>query len=134
MLAYYIMLEMNESLAPKAMIYAMHHDAAEAVTGDIPYLVREQLKMARIDIEAKEELGIEEPLVNTAIREVVKFADAFELKLYLEEERRSGNNSLYEIECETYHRLFKYDVPNKVGWLQMLDPMPESNFKGLLHE
>lgn len=134
LLAYYIMLEWKPGEASLAMAVAMHHDIAEAITGDIPYLIRQRLEMREIDQEAMEELSIPYFAVNTDITEVVKFADAFELKLYLEEERRSGNNSLYEIECETYHRLFKYKIPNITAWVQMLDSMPESNFRGLLHE
>lgn len=133
-LAYYIMLGWRPEKAALAMAVALHHDIAEAVTGDIPYLVRQRLEMKEIDQEAMEELDVSRFAADTDIVEVIDFADAFELKLYLEEERRSGNNSLYEIECETYHRLFKYKVPNAVDWVKMLDPMPASNFKGLLHE
>lgn len=81
--------------------HALLHDATEAITGDVPFLVRRSFNMELLDRAAAAELGIppDVPLAE------VRLADAIELKMYLEEESRSGNGGLSEIERETHTRI-----------------------------
>ena len=84
---------------------ALLHDAEEAVTGDIGYLTRREISnLGEIEAKARVELGVE--TVAHPFR-VVMLADCIELKMYLEEERRSGNMGLVDIERETYGRILK---------------------------
>jgi len=89
---------------------ALLHDAPEAVTGDLPYLVRRSLDPAAIkelDVRAEGELGIDLSAPRDVI-DVVSYADALELAMYLREERLSGNASLLDIERETRGRLVEF--------------------------
>ncbi len=98
---------------------AMLHDIEESVTGDIPFLIKRRINnINEIEHEARTELGYNADNFNEYMNEdkiqcVVAFADAYELKLYLEEERRSGNVSLHQIECETWGRLHDIDIGDK---------------------
>ena len=108
---------------------AMMHDIEESVIGDIPFLIRRKIKnLDEIELEARKELDHGNPNLygydNSMIVNVVAFADTYELKLYLEEERRSGNMSLYEIERETWGRLHNIKLPDhKVmsKWMRKLE-------------
>lgn len=98
---------------------ALYHDIEEAVTGDIPYLVRKQIpnmkeieSMARVELEMNKPGKLGEAKEMDEVKAIVEFADAMELKLYLEEERNSGNMALYDIERETWKRLQDIDLPN----------------------
>ena len=82
---------------------AILHDIEESCTGDIPFLVKRQmvdsakhlkdLALAELDIKLSKESDL--------VRMVVKFADIVDLKIYLEEERRLGNSTMFNIEQET---------------------------------
>lgn len=89
---------------------ALKHDMAEAVTGDIPYLVRKHMdreELQRIEHVAYTELDVDydyeydDPLVYA----IVALADAIELKVYCQEERNRGNQNLWTIEKETQGRI-----------------------------
>jgi hypothetical protein len=87
---------------------ALLHDAEEAVTGDIPYLVRRALQgaeLASLDARAAGELGVEHEAVGRP--EVVLYCDALELATYLREEVSSGNAALWQIYRETVGRLVR---------------------------
>lgn len=85
---------------------ALFHDAEEAVTGDIPFLVKRFLGKHVDELEqvAAVELGLV-PVTDFYIDDIVELADALELKLYLEEERDAGNWGLIQIEQETMLRI-----------------------------
>ena len=84
---------------------ALLHDAEEACTGDIGYLTRKLLGKEAVDVVehmARIELDVETPHKPNSM---VDLADAVELKIYLEEERKAGNNNLIQIEAETMGRI-----------------------------
>lgn len=90
---------------------AMYHDAPEAVTGDIPFLVRRKLNavvMEALDGEAIRELGLPAFHVPLELQRVVDFADVLELAMYLQEELQSGNYFIRTIWLETMGRLASY--------------------------
>ena len=102
------------------MRLALYHDIEEAVTGDIPYLIRREISSDVLyDLEswAREILGVHSHNMSKIDFEIIDFADAYELKLYLEEERLSGNTQLVDIEKETYARLVKNPL-----WDRLYDP------------
>lgn len=91
---------------------ALMHDVTEAVTGDIPYLVRrsmDRVALAEIEHRAANELKVDASYPLDVIW-VVDYADALELAMYLKEERESGNRSLIDIERETRRRLVDVDA------------------------
>jgi len=93
---------------------ALLHDASEAVTGDVPFLVKRKLgKVAEdLDKEAFKELGLMDPMVGmeSGIQEAVDLADKLEAKLYLQEERRSGNTVLARIEKEIWTLIMHHSM------------------------
>ena len=101
---------------------AMYHDAPEAVTGDIPFLVRRKLGLgaaAALDVEAAKELGLPAFHVPFELQKVVDFADVLELAMYLQEEVRSGNQGMRRIWLETLKRMSHY--PDEwQGWARDL--------------
>lgn len=103
---------------------ALLHDIEESVIGDVGFLIRRELSMAKLEKLVENELDVNLPDVHV----VVEFADCFELKMYLEEERRSGNLSLLDIERETFFRLRHMDLGNdriQDDWLNKLEPVEE---------
>jgi len=88
---------------------ALLHDLTESVLGDIPYLVRKNMDIkALADLEgmAERELDIVHDMAcPSSVANVVEYADALELALYLKEERELGNTTLIDIEKETWGRL-----------------------------
>lgn len=121
-------------------VYGLLHDIEEACTGDIPYLVCRRIPapvLQKLKTLAASELDIQVGNIPQRYRGVIDFADAFELKIYLEEERRSGNAHLYDIERETYDRLLKADLPNgiKAYFLDWIEPVEPAKTTGkLTHE
>lgn len=99
-----------------AVIAAMLHDAPEAVTGDIPFLVKRAISNAEeIDYRAAAELGIG-PAVDE-YQELVGYCDAMELAMYIQEEQASGNKTLDTIYAETLARLVRHTLwPLLSGW------------------
>ena len=102
---------------------ALLHDATEAITGDIPYLVRRKMNpdsLKNIENEARKELGmhfleddIDDPNSFGFIVSLVRLCDALELVLYLREEKESGNTTIGGILLETYSRIIKSNLMNK---------------------
>jgi len=90
---------------------ALLHDLTEAVLGDIPYLVRKSMDpkaLADLEFLAEKELDIVGQLAcPSSVLAVVAYADALELAIYLKEERESGNETLLDIERETWGRLVR---------------------------
>lgn len=100
---------------------AMNHDAAEAITGDFPYLVRREMdkqELRRLERMAEKELGIDPnrfvktlrgevptDALTESVALIVEMADAIDLKFYLQEERHRGNDVLVKIEGETFQRI-----------------------------
>lgn len=89
------------------MRMAMLHDITEAVTGDIPFLTKRAIGLAGVSIledKAEREIGVSlgSPL---EVVKIVNYCDALEFALYLKEERESGNQTLVDIEHETWGRL-----------------------------
>lgn len=125
--AYHITLKWNE-LEPGdiciipliAMRMALFHDIPEAVTGDLPYLFKRMAGIGLLEKIINDELilniGFEYNTMNIPAEYelIIDFADALELKIYLEEERMSGNMHLWDIEKETYSRLVHAEIPEKV--------------------
>jgi 5'-deoxynucleotidase YfbR-like HD superfamily hydrolase len=139
LLAYEIALNINLSdvrFAMDCMHAALMHDTEEAVLGDIPYLVRRRFMSREASAIALAELGVGYNWSST-VEAVVEFADAYELKMYLEDERQSGNNQLYQIECETMGRLHRSPIAEgiKHEWIGRLLMVPTSSLpEDLLHE
>lgn len=101
---------------------ALLHDIPEAVTGDIPFLVRRALDpvaLANLDALAEKEIGVDLGCQREVL-EIVSYADALEFALYLKEERESGNVTLVDIEKETLGRLKRTKSGNSIddawGW------------------
>ena len=123
-------LDYNTKQIYRTASYALHHDIEESVTGDIPFLIKRKMaNISVIEYEALQELGYDPAIfakmrTKDKVMDVVNFADAYELKIYLEEERKSGNKGLFTIEQETWGRLLKMDIGNddvKKIWLKKLD-------------
>jgi hypothetical protein len=115
---------------------ALIHDTDEAVLGDVPFLVRRRFLTRQVEEAARRELGVDFNWT-PAIQTVVDFADIVELKLYLEDERRSGNNSMYRIEQETMGRMIASTVYIEIKdkWLQRVERVPTVAItEDLLHE
>lgn len=93
-----------------AAVYGMMHDAPEAVTGDIPFLVKRHMdkgEVKRIDHDAVVELDLPQFEATTPdVSSLVYFCDALELAMYLQEESASGNSSLDGPMAETYGRIY----------------------------
>lgn len=85
---------------PTVLEAALLHDAEEACTGDIGHLIRKRLDMKTIDQRAAYELGLNMRDAGHRVNDAVMLCDLVELKIYLEEERMSGNLHLSEIESE----------------------------------
>ena len=128
----------KNQLSAQVLWRALAHDFEEAVIGDIPYLVRKQLSapiLNELKSKAYAELDIRDKEVLPIFDQIVDFADAYELKVYLEEERRSGNTGLYEIECETYQRLLAsgmLELQSFIDKLEYVDPKETTN--SMTHE
>lgn len=108
---------------------AMEHDFEEAIIGDIPYLVRRKIPevtLRDLYMKASEELGIfpEAKPKFEIVQHIVDFADAYELKIYLEEELRSGNKFLISVENETYNRLCSHPLAHILkSYIDELEPV-----------
>lgn len=106
---------------------ALEHDFEEAIIGDIPFLVRAQIKNSELEHLHKLamiEIGLSDYDIIETAKEIIDFADAYELKIYLEEERKSGNVGLYQIERETYMRLIKSPLYDKLSKVIVIKPIP----------
>ena len=105
------------------------HDITEAVIGDIGYLVRNRIPDAIKTLEAGAGAEIDIDILHCGRFDMLaEFIDTLELKMYLEEERKSGNSILWDIECETYHRILtlqKAIDENLNKYIEMLDVVPE---------
>lgn len=127
-----------------AVLVATLHDAEEAATGDVPFLVKRSLPPPAVEaLEARawSELGID-CVSAPGIGRLVEFCDIMELLMYLSEERRSGNGHLDRIGMETAARLVNHALwPQLRGWacgvLEMeeseLDAFSGVSFGGLKH-
>jgi 5'-deoxynucleotidase YfbR-like HD superfamily hydrolase len=95
----------------KVLESAILHDVEESCTGDIPFLVKrhmvdsakhlKDLALAELDIKPSKESGL--------VKVIVKFADIVDLKIYLEEERNLGNNTMHNIERETFGLILEHE-------------------------
>lgn len=127
LLAYQLAQDLGMSTPALCLVAALLHDADEAVLGDIPFLVRRRFMPPEAEREALAELGIAYDF-SPQIMDVVRFADAYELKMYLEEERWAGNSTLGVIEQETMYRLLHspgVDAGVRSRWIARLDRVQE---------
>ncbi len=105
---------------------AILHDTHEVITGDIPHLYErimdvKVLKCNYQDYATEGFLGgLFDQTYSDRVQDIVDFADLFELKIYLEEERKSGNMHLWDIEREVYGSLLEFDM-NKDAINKMLE-------------
>lgn len=100
----------DESDARYCLKMGLMHDLPEAVTGDIPFLVRRALgdvTCTGLDDMGAKEIGVDLGTDRTTI-EIVNLADILEFAVYLQEEVFSGNRSLVAIYRETLGRLVGY--------------------------
>lgn len=125
---------------------AMNHDAAEAITGDLPYLVRREMdkqELRRLEKMAEKELGIDSnrfvktlrgevptDALTESVALIVEMADAIDLKFYLQEERHRGNDNLAKIEGETFQRIISLSerlgqLPPGTLWTALEEVDPE---------
>ncbi len=119
---------------------ALLHDISEAAIGDIGLLVRRAMPKAVLDSledTAREEVGYSPDMDDQLVLDLIEFLDCYELKLYLEEEFRSGNRSLLQIEKETFGRLLAIDIGDdrvKQEWINRLQTINEVRLpEGLTH-
>lgn len=122
--AYYALIAGN--LVPdldtgQLVTFALLHDAEESLTGDIPHLVKKKIRyqMTEIEYRARIELKIQGIKFNSTSKDIryqqiVDFLDLWELKIYLEEERLSGNMHLMEIEEEICEQVQEHICPVEV--------------------
>lgn len=109
----------------EATLAALMHDACEAATGDLPYLVKSRLpikSVVELEYQAAQELDIV-GLVDypVDVLRLVDFCDALELCMYLQEEARSGNYSLRQILKETMSRVARHELYQAQGpWVRGL--------------
>lgn len=125
-LAIDIFLNLEQALS--LCYHALLHDSTEAIIGDINHVVKMKMdENALFELEemAEFEIGYHPPIsqLTDMEKEILEFADVYELKMYLEEERRSGNSLLFKIEQESYGRLLKSKIPdeNKKKWISELE-------------
>lgn len=111
-IAYRIAMDtgLGEEEARYCLKMGLMHDMPEAVTGDVPFLVRRALgKMTTVGLD---ELGAQELGINlgtdSRTLEIVKLADILEFAMYLKEETIAGNRHLRAIYHETLGRLLEY--------------------------
>ncbi|MHA1225296.1 MAG: YfbR-like 5'-deoxynucleotidase [Candidatus Hodarchaeales archaeon] len=111
--AYYAMLGamMMGLSVEEALRCALFHDLPECITGDIPSFFKPILNVPEENIY--KEFGIENDFSEN-IQKLVEFCDLLELKIYLEEERKSGNWHLYDVERYTYTKLYNFDIDHNV--------------------
>lgn len=129
----------SHSMKMIQIVYAaLLHDVEEAVIGDIGYLIRRKVNLDFLHDEIVKEIGYN--VYNEGLNEVkdyIEFADALELKFYLEEERKSGNTGLYQIECETMGRLYRCPIDKNLKdyYIKQVEIVPVKNFPDYLtHE
>lgn len=104
--------ELGESIARLCMRNALMHDLPEAVTGDIPFLLRRALGSVvcdGIDDIGAKELDLTLYTKKDIVAEIVQIADVLEFAIYLKEELMSGNSTLLDIYHETLGRLAQYE-------------------------
>jgi len=143
--AYYAMiiaklLGEDEGLACKL---AMLHDVHEVVTGDMPHLYEKTIDIKLLEhsyagcvTEGYFKEGTQ-PQYSNIIEDIVEFADLFEVKIYLEEERKSGNMHLFNIEREVYMELIKFDLDRnaKDEMICCIEPVkPKDETNAMTHE
>lgn len=114
---------------------ALLHDVEEAITGDINYLVRREIPNIK-DLEEKARAEIQRSYVYPEDiyglwSHIIEFADAYEFKMYLEEERRSGNSGLMDIEKETFGRIVNTDIGNSDVHHRWIMKLEDIGCKGL---
>lgn len=129
LLAYEFTVLFQPDIAEVVAVHALFHDLEEAITGDIPALVKRKIPFTVLDNledSARRELEICIPEHGW----IIDLADAVECKLYLEEERALGNTTTYDIEREIMRRINEcldvidnQDVSRRV--YSMVDPVPE---------
>ena len=121
---------------------AMLHDAHEVITGDIPHLYEKTmdvklLKHSYAECVTDGYFKGTQPQYKNVVENIIEFADLFEVKVYLEEERKSGNMHLFDIEREVYMKLIKFDLGKKakdemICHLEPVKPKDETN--AMTHE
>ena len=87
--------------------FALMHDVEEAVTGDIPHLVKSRMgrpEVLKLEAAARRELGTH-AIPEGKFEDLVEYCDVLELAMYLQEEESSGNATLHDILRETYGRI-----------------------------
>jgi len=101
-------------LDDEILYYALIHDEAEAITGDIPSPAgRLAIPGKSLQYELKNELGAVN--ASDAIRLILKVADLLEALLFVYEEGRLGNKGLAHVEADIVSRLTQTIV--KTEWL-----------------
>jgi hypothetical protein len=137
-------LEWDWKRSSLAVCSALLHDSEEAVTGDIPYLVKRSLpRDAVADLEGRaiQELGTGF-LVPQYASDLVEFCDIVELLMYLSEERLTGNRALDPIYGETAARMVGHALwPSLRSWASgllglegsELEAYAGTSFGGLKH-
>lgn len=140
---------LSDWVANELAMAGMLHDAEEAATGDLPYLVRRALGpevVGALEEAAQEELGLEG--YRGHLGGLVDFCDALELAMYIREEEDSGSYSLEAVYWETAGRLVSsswWGDPRVQGWALSLlgvdgvdlpafeDRASRASFSGLKH-
>jgi len=95
---------LGHSVDERVVLWALWHDAAEAITGDTPHDIKRKLGEAFdvLEIEAEERLArlsrvyeaFPAPMPDSLEATLIKCADWVELLLYTATERRAGNYQL----------------------------------------
>lgn len=91
--------------------YALFHDAAEAITGDLPGPVKRGRSWEDVEGAALAEMEYREPYISEREKKIVKAADLISALVYADEEVRMGNWYFKQIRAELLWALRELHVP-----------------------
>ena len=100
----YHLVAFDGCLDEEILYYALIHDEAEAITGDIPSPASAEAIPGKSEaFEKANDLGAVS--ADDGVRRILKIADLLEALLFVYEEKRLGNKGLWDIEVDILARL-----------------------------
>jgi len=102
----------------EAIIYALYHDAPEAVTGDVPYSAKRkhpeiEKALRKAEDTIYKELNIER---RDEIKAIVKLADVLEAYHYCKAEVALGNTNFIRLREEAHENVVKWRLQVERYW------------------